>query len=153
MGSARHLHQPLSFQGLDGGAQIQVGAEEEEVQRIRYRRCSRGSPAWHRNSRHRELSCTDCAEGVGRARAEQIQAKLFGRGPVDAGKAHLQKDLRVSGGNLDIQQVDDLAGGGRNLHRAFGAGEVLNRATKKDLAVLEACLDLLIGQLCLELAA
>ena len=78
---------------------------------------------------------------------------MFGQGPVDAGKTYLQKDLRVGGGNIDVEQVDHLARGGRDLHRAIGAGEILNGAAKEDLAVLEAYLHLLFGKLCLELAA
>src|ERR1700733_9080125 len=148
----QHLHQPLGLQGCDGGAKIQVGAEEEEVQRIRYRRY-RALLCRVRHRRYRKLSRADGADGVGRTQTEEIEAELFGQGPVNTGEAYLQKNLRVGGGNIDVQQVDHLARGGRDLHGAIGAGEILNIAAKEDLAILEAYLHLLFGKLCFELAA
>ncbi len=87
-----------------------------------------------RHRRYRELSRADGADGVARAQTEQIKAERFGQGPVDTGETYLQKNLRIGGGNIDVQQIDHLARGGRNLHRAIGAGEILNRAAQEDLA-------------------
>ncbi len=95
----------------------------------------------------------DGADRVGRARTEQIHAELFVKAPVDAGKAYLQKNLRFGGRDIDIEQIDDLARGGRDLDRAIGAGEVLHRAAQEDETVLDGDIHGLAGKLCPELAA
>ena len=69
-------------------------------------------------------------------RLKRLMPEIFLQAAVVAGKAHLEKDLRLGRRNIHVEQVDDLARGRRDLNRAVGAVEVLHCAAQEDQPVL-----------------
>ena len=72
VGLGEDLEESLYFQRLNGCSQIQIRAEEEEIERIRNGRRERGCALERRESRSRILFRGRRSNGIGRARANDV---------------------------------------------------------------------------------
>ena len=84
-----------------------------------------------RDCGRRKLPGCDAGQRVAQAGAEDVDAELALLAAVHTGESHLEQDLRIGGGHIDVQQVDDLAAGRGDLHGAGGGIEVLHCAAEE----------------------
>src|SRR5205814_254526 len=99
-----------------------------------------------------KLAGGNSSDGVRGPGTDQIQAELRSVGAVQAGELNLQENLRTSGRNIDIEEVDDFTAGAGNRRRTFCAGQIFGVAGQKDDIVVDGGVYVLPRQLVLELS-
>ena len=80
----------------------------------------------------RKLPGGDATDGIQRAIADEIDAKLRLPAAVNADEAHFEQDLRIALGDIDIEQIDDLAARGCDLDRPRRAVQILDCSAQID---------------------
>src|SRR5580704_17524899 len=101
-----NLQKPLYFQRFNGGSEVQVGAEEEEIERIRQCRHDR---AERRDGWARKLLGAHGYNCISRAGAEYIQPQGCRNTSIHARKLDPQQNLRLRRRYVHIQKVYGLS--------------------------------------------
>ena len=149
IGFRQNLQQPPCLQRFDCRAEIEIAAEQENIESVAERQGGAGGVGHYLRSI--ESASGDTTNGVRGPGAEYIYSQILGGSTIDSRKAYFEEDLSLGGRNWYVQQIYRLPQSGRDGYGAIGAGQVFGGAVYEGCVVFKRYLNFLSGQLAIDL--